>query len=227
MVVKTQNTNRNDTLFQRSSRSTVDCAGDTTICSELTQILRMPTVCTVGVATRRLCPITDWRPSQWQPCDSRVTSRGGSLSPKMAAQSKRTDQVLIRSPLNEGFGREEPPLSLYSNSFPQRHYPQNTRLQRLHPGRFPKNSFFARNNPHPGRVTHIKGLLDAPICCVQDGVYDGHRLLLSEPMIDPRLLETGMKPKGATRYSANKDKLIPAVGIGEFVYSGVDGCHGS
>ena len=138
----------------------------------------------------------------------------------MAAQAKVGGQVLIRSPLNEGFVHEQSPTTQYSNAFPQRHYPQNTRLQRMFPGRFPKNSFFARNNPHPGRVMHIKGLLDVPVCCVQDGVYDGHRLVLSEPLLHSKLQEPGLIPKGATRYSANKDKHIPAVGIGKFVCIG-------
>ena len=39
------------------------------------------------------------------------------------------------------------------------------------PKRFSKNPFFVRNNPHPGRVRHIKGLLDIPICAVMDANF--------------------------------------------------------
>lgn len=34
-----------------------------------------------------------------------------------------------------------------------------------------QNSFFTRHNPHPARVRHIKGLLDVPICAVNDDGY--------------------------------------------------------
>ncbi|KAJ8022689.1 Protein TBATA [Holothuria leucospilota] len=35
-------------------------------------------------------------------------------------------------------------------------------------GQLTQSSFFARHNPQPGRVRHIKGLLDFPICAVHD-----------------------------------------------------------
>jgi len=38
-------------------------------------------------------------------------------------------------------------------------------------GTLSHNSFFARHNPHPGRVRHLKGLLDVPICSVNDDGY--------------------------------------------------------
>ncbi|CAG5117107.1 unnamed protein product [Candidula unifasciata] len=38
-------------------------------------------------------------------------------------------------------------------------------------GQLSHNSFFTRHNPHPTRVRHIKGLLDVPICCVNDDGY--------------------------------------------------------
>lgn len=38
-------------------------------------------------------------------------------------------------------------------------------------GALSQNSFFTRHNPHPGRVRHIKGLLDVPICAVNDDGY--------------------------------------------------------
>lgn len=37
-------------------------------------------------------------------------------------------------------------------------------------GRLSHNSFFARHNPHPARVRHLKGLLDIPICSVNDDI---------------------------------------------------------
>ncbi|XP_013392445.1 uncharacterized protein LOC106160400 [Lingula anatina] len=35
-------------------------------------------------------------------------------------------------------------------------------------GQLSHNSFFTRHNPHPRRVRHLKGLLDMPICSVND-----------------------------------------------------------
>lgn len=39
--------------------------------------------------------------------------------------------------------------------------------------------FYTRHNPHPTRVRHMKGLLDVPICCVEDNTE--RRLLFSPP----------------------------------------------
>ena len=60
------------------------------------------------------------------------------------------------------------------------------------------------------RVRHMKGLLDAPICCVEDQVEP--RYLLSPPTGQD--FGTPFRPKGSTRYSANVNKGIPAVGVG-------------
>ncbi|KAH9508471.1 hypothetical protein Btru_055289 [Bulinus truncatus] len=38
-------------------------------------------------------------------------------------------------------------------------------------GQLSHNSFFTRHNPHPTRVRHFKGLLDVPICTVNDDGY--------------------------------------------------------
>lgn len=38
-------------------------------------------------------------------------------------------------------------------------------------GQLSHNSFFTRHNPHPHRVRHFKGLLDVPICSVNDDGY--------------------------------------------------------
>ena len=63
------------------------------------------------------------------------------------------------------------------------------------------------------RVRHMKGLLDIPICSVEDQVEA--RYLLSPPTGQ----EFGLpfRPKGSTRYSANVNKEFPAVGVGKDV----------
>eukprot|EP00731_Ephydatia_muelleri_P032420 Em0023g927a len=72
-----------------------------------------------------------------------------------------------------------------------------------------KVAYYSRHNPHPERVFHIKGLLDSPICCVEDNVSP--RMLLSPP--SEGLRGEPYRPPGNTRYSANKLKSTPAVGI--------------
>ncbi|XP_022112192.1 protein TBATA-like isoform X1 [Acanthaster planci] len=49
-------------------------------------------------------------------------------------------------------------------------------------GNLSQSAFFARHNPHPGRVRHIKGLLDIPICSVHDeGFVVNPRLRVRRP----------------------------------------------
>lgn len=62
------------------------------------------------------------------------------------------------------------------------------------------------------RVSHMKGLLDVPVCRVEDNTE--RRYLLSPP--------TGQDfsgyeyvPQGSTRYSANINKGIAAIGVGK------------
>lgn len=43
------------------------------------------------------------------------------------------------------------------------------------------SSFFTRHNPHPGRVRHIKGLLDVPICHVSDDGFQPTQRPLMTP----------------------------------------------
>lgn len=64
-----------------------------------------------------------------------------------------------------------------------------------------------------GRVRHMKGLLDVPICVVEDN-YE-RRLVFSAPTGED--YSTHYRPPGNTRYSANKNKHIPAIGIGESI----------
>eukprot|EP00118_Oscarella_pearsei_P000115 m.4255 g.4255 ORF g.4255 m.4255 type:complete len:194 (+) comp10454_c0_seq1:93-674(+) len=110
------------------------------------------------------------------------------------------------------------PQSQLRNTFPPRFYPplQSNSFQRIFPGRFVKNSLFARNNPHPNRVTHIKGLLDAPICCVQDAMFDGRRMGLPLPVFDPRIY--GQR-SGMVQYPSIRERQMLAGGPGEFPVS--------
>eukprot|EP00118_Oscarella_pearsei_P000116 m.4258 g.4258 ORF g.4258 m.4258 type:complete len:344 (+) comp10454_c0_seq2:93-1124(+) len=103
------------------------------------------------------------------------------------------------------------PQSQLRNTFPPRFYPplQSNSFQRIFPGRFVKNSLFARNNPHPNRVTHIKGLLDAPICCVQDAMFDGRRMGLPLPVFDPRIY--GQR-SGMVQYPSIRERQMLAGG---------------
>ena len=59
-------------------------------------------------------------------------------------------------------------------------------------------------------MRHIKGLLDLPICMVEDNVE--RRFLWSPPSGE----DYGgfERPRGSTRYGSNRDKHLPAVGIG-------------
>lgn len=63
---------------------------------------------------------------------------------------------------------------------------------------------------HAGRVRHMKGLNDIPICYVEDQLH--RRLLMSAP--SGQDLGPGYRPPGSTRYGANRGKGIAAVGIG-------------
>lgn len=61
-----------------------------------------------------------------------------------------------------------------------------------------------------GRVRHMKGLNDIPICFVEDQIQ--RRFLMSAP--SGQDLGPGYRPPGNTRYSANyRGKGISAVGI--------------
>ncbi|CAH1793819.1 unnamed protein product [Owenia fusiformis] len=60
-------------------------------------------------------------------------------------------------------------LPMPTDSFKKERPATQGSIQRF--GQLSHNSFFTRHNPHPGRVRHLKGLLDIPICTVND---DGH-----------------------------------------------------
>ena len=64
-----------------------------------------------------------------------------------------------------------------------------------------------------GRVRHMKGLNDIPICYVEDNLHQ--RFLMSAP--SGQDLGPGYRPPGSTRYGA-RGKLQSAVGIGKILY---------
>ncbi|XP_033644129.1 uncharacterized protein LOC117303849 isoform X1 [Asterias rubens] len=77
-------------------------------------------------------------------------------------------------------------------------------------GNLSQSAFFARHNPHPGRVRHIKGLLDFPICAVHDeGFVVNPRLKLrSRPATSSGLDQTRLSlpvklPVQAINYHPN------------------------
>ena len=57
----------------------------------------------------------------------------------------------------------------------------------------------------------MKGLLDIPICVVEDNIE--RRILWSAPTGDNFSIH--YRPSGHGRYSANINKHLPAIGIGE------------
>ena len=96
------------------------------------------------------------------------------------------------------------------------------------PSRSSRNPFFARNNPHPSRVKHIKGLLDVPICTILDANHGESRsasqvsrFSLATPTTDQmrqRPLEGILKlPVNINAYRP-KEKAIPTMGMGKFLY---------
>ncbi len=87
------------------------------------------------------------------------------------------------------------------------------------PGRSSKNSYFARNSPHPNRVKHMKGLLDIPICTVTDmgGNRPDSRFAVGTPSSNTRRLEGILRlPVNAQNYRL-KEKAIPTMGMGKFL----------
>lgn len=68
----------------------------------------------------------------------------------------------------------------------------------------------ASDYAHAVRVRHMKGLLDIPICVVEDNIE--RRILWSAPTGEDFSIH--YRPPGHGRYSANINKHIPAIGIG-------------
>ena len=86
------------------------------------------------------------------------------------------------------------------------------------------NSFFIRNSPHPSRVKHIKGLLDAPICTVLDaGAEEGRpgtRFSIATPNTESDSKKKNMG--GILKLPLShklKEKPVPHIGLGEIFIS--------
>eukprot|EP00794_Sanderia_malayensis_P016915 gene16915-18621_t len=87
-----------------------------------------------------------------------------------------------------------------------------------YPSRASKNSYFARNSPHPNRVKHMKGLLDIPICTVTDRgeSRSESRFSVNTPTATDR---NGNNLAGIFRLPVNaqsfrlKEKAIPTLGM--------------
>lgn len=77
---------------------------------------------------------------------------------------------------------------------------------------------YTRHNPHPVRVRHMKGILDSPICMVEDNIE--RRILWSAPSGEN--FSTSFRPPGSTRYSANRSKHLASVGIVPVTYAWKD-----
>lgn len=127
--------------------------------------------------------------------------------------------LLVRGPLQESFTSKLPNTSRYAWPKPRT---ESSLSNSSFPSRSSKNPFFARHNPHPQRVRHLKGLLDIPVCTVidQPGVEDdAGRFMVSTPTIDQmrqRPLKGLRMPINADSYMITKEKAIPSIGLGEF-----------
>ncbi|XP_045214235.2 protein TBATA-like isoform X2 [Mercenaria mercenaria] len=83
--------------------------------------------------------------------------------------------LVTRSAINEGYAE---PVDSFKKSTNSR--PSTQGGYRF--GQLSQNSFFTRHNPHPARVRHLKGLLDVPICAVNDdGYFSNPRYSLQFP----------------------------------------------
>ena len=126
--------------------------------------------------------------------------------------------LLVRNPIQESFSSQLPNTSRYAWPKPRSESSLSTAS---FPSRSSKNPFFARHNPHPQRVRHLKGLLDIPVCTVVDqpGVEeDPARFFVSTPTIDQmrqRPLKGLRMPINANAYVVTKERAIPSIGMGE------------
>ena len=127
--------------------------------------------------------------------------------------------LLLRSTIQESFHDKLPNTSRYAWPRPREDGASSSASS--FPSRASKNPFFARHNPHPQRVRHMKGLLDIPVCTVIDspGVEeDPGRFMVSTPTTD-QMRQRPLKgllrlPLNANAYTAVKEKAIPTVGLG-------------
>lgn len=125
--------------------------------------------------------------------------------------------LLVRGTIQENFDDKMPLTSRYA--WPRSSSSLSTSS---FPSRNSKNPFFARHNPHPQRVRHMKGLLNVPVCTVIDspGVEeDVGRYMVSTPTIDqmrqrPLKSSQGLRlPINADTFVFAKEKAVPSIGL--------------
>ncbi|XP_071952857.1 protein TBATA-like isoform X1 [Antedon mediterranea] len=93
-------------------------------------------------------------------------------------------------------------------------------------GQLSQNPFFTRHNPHPGRVRHIKGLLDVPICTVHDDGYMSNvKYGKAKPpsTADSRKLYSYSIPQRINRHNYKIQNLNPTLNSGMFPINTITG----
>ena len=117
-----------------------------------------------------------------------------------------------------------PPLSRYSslfennnkksqrrssNSFNQSNSNQRPQTSPSFPDRRSKNPFFVRNAPHPIKVRHLKGLLDAPVCMVDDTLCEDE---VTARQTKGHQVAAAMTHRGFA--NLKREKFLPGIGMG-------------
>lgn len=134
---------------------------------------------------------------------------------------KNTTQIQKRNMDSKLSGRVSaiPPLSRYSSLFDNNkkglrqtncsesnHRPQTSPN---FPDRRSKNPFFVRNAPHPVKVRHLKGLLDAPVCMVDDTLYEDQ----GSARQNKGNQAAAMTHRGFS--NLRREKFLPGIGMGK------------
>lgn len=100
-----------------------------------------------------------------------------------------------------------PPLSRYSSlaeMSSKKNQDGRPQTSPSFPDRRSKNPFFVRNAPHPIKVRHLKGLLDAPVCMVDDTLYD----------VRPSSRQTKKHQLNRSFLNMKREKFLPGIGMG-------------
>ena len=127
--------------------------------------------------------------------------------------------LLVRGTVQENFDDKIPLTSRYA--WPRRS--ESSLSTSSFPNRNSKNPFFARHNPHPQRVRHLKGLLDIPVCTVIDSGVEENvgRYMVCTPTID-QMRQRPLKSSHGLRLPINadtvvfaKEKAVPSIGLGK------------
>lgn len=127
--------------------------------------------------------------------------------------------LLVRGTIQENFDDKMPLTSRYA--WPRRS--ESSLSNSSFPNRNSKNPFFARHNPHPQRVRHLKGLLDVPVCTVIDSGVEENvgRYMVCTPTID-QMRQRPLKSSHGLRLPINadtvvfaKEKAVPSIGLGK------------